>query len=177
MTYQRSSKLAQLASVLAPVLLIVAMRVLLSPGPSQASAASSPAANHSPAPAPTASQPVAAALTAEQQRASDWRHSLKVEAGLNSPMDREMDIVLLPKKEPLPPPPPAPVPKMNPVEGLALTGVLGDQRQSIVAISGKVYRVGDRVKNKLTVTAVDSRRLSVTLTDDEGVEYVLKKDK
>jgi hypothetical protein len=92
-------------------------------------------------------------------------------------MDREMDIVLLPKKEPLPPPPPAPVPKMNPVEGLALTGVLGDQRQSIVAISGKVYRVGDRVKNKLTVTAVDSRRLSVTLTDDEGVEYVLKKDK
>jgi hypothetical protein len=176
MTQKRSSTLAQAASILAPILLIAGMRVMLSPGPSQASAAASPMPGQTSLTIP-ASQPAAATLTAEQQRASDWRRGMKTESDLSSPMDRELDVVLLPKKEPLPPAPPPPAPKVNPVEGLALTGVLGDQRQSIAAISGKVYRVGERIKNGLTLTAVDSRRLSVTLTDDDGVEYVLRKEK
>jgi hypothetical protein len=178
MNTRRRSQMLQWASVGAPVLLIVTMRSIVLSGPSGASAATGGheviAAVPPPPPGTTAGVGSSKPITPEQQRVVDWRSSLKLEASLTSPMDTRIDVVLLPPKKAETPVVPE-APKVDLLEGLVLSGFMGNQTRGLVTISGKVYRVGDVVKPGLRLTAIDLRGGSVSLTSDAGDVLVLVK--
>ena len=174
MNSKRRTQLAQAASIAAPVLLIVGLRTMLAAGPSGAHAASGPVGME-PSPAPVV-LPAAEALTPQQQRVLDWRASLPLDASLRSPMDARIDVVLLPAPVPVVEDVPVvPVALVDPLEGLSLTGTMGNQNAGLARISGKLYRVGDVVRPGFTLTSVDVRGGRIVLTADSGETFELIK--
>ncbi|MCX5689356.1 MAG: hypothetical protein NTV94_06140 [Planctomycetota bacterium] len=170
MNKKRRSQLGQTATIAAPVLLILGLRSLFTAGPSDASAASR--ADGQPAPIQgEVAAPVRQAtpsFTHDQQHAIDWRATLNFNTPLESPMDVRVEVVLLPTQAPEPVLAPAQAPQINPIEGLVLTGTMGNQNAAIAAISGKVYRIGEEVRPGWKLTSVDVRLGRILLTSESG---------
>lgn len=176
MNNKRRTQLGQVASIAAPVLLIVGLRTLLAAGPSGAHAASGPVGIATAPLGSAAGTTAAEALTPQQQRVVDWRASLQLDATLRSPMDARIDVVLLPAPVPVAETGPViPVVVADPLEGLSLTGTMGNQNAGLARISGKLYRVGDIVRPGFTLTSVDVRGGRIVLTADSGETFELIK--
>jgi len=75
-----------------------------------------------------------------------------------------------------PKPAPPPVEKPNPTLGLKLTAVLGNADDQLASINGRIYHIGDSVRKGLKLTAIDQRNARVTLTDDDGKTYEIKRE-
>lgn len=114
-------------------------------------------------------------LSPEQQKAADWILLLPPKYDLVSPLNHPTREIEAPKPAPDTPQTPVPV-KVNPVEGLKLSGVLGNLDDQLAAINGKIYHLGDTVRPGLKLTEIDPRHSRIVLTDSEGKTYELKRE-
>ncbi len=160
----------EVASVAIPLALVYAGRMLVaSPPPVAMIVQSAP-----PVITPTATQSVEK-LSPEQQKAMDWIQSLPPKNELVSPLNHPTREIEVPKPRPEAPQAPVQV-KVNPVEGLKLSGVLGNDDDQLAAINGKIYHLGDTVRPGLKLTEIDPRHSRIVLTDSEGKTYELKRE-
>lgn len=163
----------EVAAIGVPLLLVYMGRTMLASAPTVPTLA----APDMPVITPTAAL-AATQLSSEQAKAAEWVRQLppkySLESPLNHPVPDAPKVVKTPVKEPelLPPPPP----KANPIEGLRLTAVLGNDDGRLAAINGKIYRVGEAVRKGLTLTAIDERNARITLTGDDGSIYQIKRE-
>jgi hypothetical protein len=167
--------LAEGAAVAAPLIVLSVARLLLGSAPESINAQGAV-----PTPAPLVA-PAAKPLSAEQQRAAAWVKGLTTGAPLRSPMDHPTPYTRAqPEPEPAPRPAPDPVPipviaAADPLSGLTLTGVLGNDTGGLAAVNGRIYKVGDRIRG-MAVTAIDIKNNVVELTTSDGVVLRLKRD-
>ena len=173
LSYRNRLQIAELSAITLPLVLVMIGRSALSSPP--------PIATTIQVSGPTVAHPAAGALkplTAEQTKAKDWVRQLPANLELVSPLNHPVEIVIAP--EPTPEPEPEVVkplpPRINPVNGLKLTGVLGNEEGKLAAINGKIYRIGDEVRKGLKLTSIDPRDSVVTLTDSKGEMYTLKRE-
>ena len=169
------SKLALMATLLAPVLAVQGVRVGFgrAAAPAGASAAAQPAVA-----SPVAAEPEKA-LTAAQSKAKNWLGSHTRTLHGRSPMDRADPTPVEVAAGPSGPsdaekPASAPVVEGQP-KGLVVTGMIagGTERLSLASINHRVYRIGDTVTGSWKVSAIDTRKRLVTLTGPEGLEMGL----
>lgn len=176
---QHRRKLAsQIGAIGAPLLVVLAARVLLAPVPGASAASSLTTVVATNVPAGGAS---AVPLSPAQQRAVQWANEV-VWGGLHSPLCRLPEApaptvptptVRTPEVAPRPAlPPPS---REDPTLGLRLTAIMGGADTGMVLINGKLYRAGDEVKPGLRLRDVDARNNRVTLADDRG-EYVIGRE-
>jgi len=172
-TSKQRTLLVDAATVSCPLILVVAVRTLFTPAPSQASAPKASPAQPTPAVVPVAGP---AKLTPEQQKALDWIAGLPPMTGLVSPLDHPIappPVVQQAAHEPDPEPAPATTPAVDPLAGLKLSGILGNETGGLAAINGRVYRVGDVVRPGLKLKLIDARTNTVTFSQDDGSELKL----
>ena len=162
----RNNILLDVAAIAVPLALVLGARVMLKPSPTTAHAGGA-----GPEPAgivvPTAA---GARITPEKQRAVDWINGMSGSSGMRSPMAHPVAAPLVVVHEPEPE---QPVTSVNPLAGLKLTGILGNESGSLAAINGKVYKVGDVVKPGLTLGAIDVHSNTVTFKLADGTELKL----
>jgi hypothetical protein len=164
------------ASVGAPLALVHFGRTLVSsPAPVLINTGPAPA----PALTPVAAQP-ATALTPEQEKAAEWVAKLPTKYELKSPLNHPVDLPppvapTTPQAE-APKAEPPPVPRINPILGLRLTAVLGNEDEQLASINGKIYKIGDVVRKGLKLSAIDQRNARIILTEDDGTTYVIKRE-
>ncbi len=170
------SKLALMATLLAPVLAVQGVRVGF--GRAAAPAGASAAAVQPAAASPVAAEPEKA-LTAGQSKAKNWLGSHTRTLHGRSPMDRAdpapVEVVAVPSV-PNEPAKPASVPVVEgQPKGLVVTGMIagGTDGLSLTSINHHVYRIGDTVTGSWKVSAIDTRKRLVTLTGPEGLEMEL----
>lgn len=170
MSSARHGRIGQIALLAAPVVAIVAVRWLaggLTPAPAS-----------QPAPDPTQASAGAAVaqLTPAQKRALEWIRGASASHRLSSPLDTSTWDVL-PESVPTPRPelPSAPIqPGLKPeVEALRVTAVLGRPDAALVAINGKVYRVGDEAVPGWKIASINIENQSVRISDSEGTEVLV----
>ena len=163
----------EVAAIGLPVLLTYAGRTLLaSPAPAPALAP-----QDMPLITPTV-VPVVPPLSPEQQTATDWLSQLPTKYELNSPLSHpvaEAAPIAIPVPTPQDPVPP-PTPKVNPIEGLRLSAVLGNDGDRLAMINGKIYHIGDTIRKTLKLSEIDARNARVTLTGDDGSIYQIKRE-
>lgn len=114
-----------------------------------------------------------APLTPEQQKATEWLRMLPPKYDLSSPLNHIVVDTQAPKPKP---PPDIPVVQVNPIEGLKLSAVMGNDADQLAVISGKIYHIGDAVRAGLKLTEIDPRNARIVLTDAEGKTYEIKRD-
>jgi hypothetical protein len=159
----------ELASIGAPVLLVYFGQTALS-GNAPAHIAVQVSGPALP-PAPTMP---AKSMTPEQQKATEWARLMPKSFNLTSPLNHPTDApVIKPTKVDEEP---RPVARQSPVNGLKLSAVLGNDGDKLASISGKIYRIGDEVRPGLKLTSIDPRNSVISLTDDDGQVYEIKRD-
>ncbi len=153
-----------------PLILVMAVRTFFTPAPSDAS----PAGAAPTPPAAPAAAPAPVKLDPQQQKAAEWVASLASVKGLTSPLDHP---TAAPPPRPEPKidnePTPEPAPAVDPLAGLKLSGILGNDDGGLAAISGKIYRVGDQVRPGLKLKGIDAKTNTVIFTLDNGSEIKL----
>lgn len=164
----------EIMALAAPLAMVLAGRTLLSAPP--------PSATTTTVSSPTAPIQLAAApkpLSAEQQKAQDWVKGMPATLELISPLNHPVEVVVA-KPEIIadhePEPEPQPLPVESPIRGLKLTAVIGNDDGQVAAINGRIYRIGELVKPKLRLTAIDPKKSSITLTAGNGETYRLKRE-
>lgn len=162
------------AAVACPLILVVAVRTFFAPAPSDASPTKPATSAAAPVIVPVAT---AAKLSAEQQKAVDWVSTLAPMKGLVSPLDHP---VAAPPPRPAhepesqaPDATPEPIPASDPLGGLKLTGILGNDDGGLAAINGRVYKVGDFVRQGLKLKLIEAKSNTVVFTLDDGTELKL----
>jgi 2-oxoglutarate dehydrogenase E2 component (dihydrolipoamide succinyltransferase) len=168
--------LTDAATLFAPLALVLGARVFLAPIPSMAS---STAASQQTLPPPAAA-PAAAKLSPEQKKATDWLAALPSFKGLASPLDHPIAAVVpAPAPDPVAAAPdspaPDPAPAVNPLAGLKLTGILGNDSGGLAAINGRVYRIGDTVRPGLVLTLIEAKTGTIVFKRDDGTELSLRR--
>lgn len=168
----RNALLLETAAIACPLVLIMGVRTFLAPAPT--SAATSPQASLMPAAATPAPQRT---LSIQQTKAQEWVALARTTRTLASPLDHPTPIpppkVVVEHTEPTPEPVAAPA--ANPVEGLTLTGVLGNESGGLAAIGNKIFKIGDKVRPGVELTKIDARANAITLRLDDGTEVVLRR--
>lgn len=109
-------------------------------------------------------------LTPEQQKASEWVRTLADAPDLATPLNHptEAPKVVVTDK-----------PKISAagLAGLKLSSIMGRGSDQFASISGRVYRVGDEVRPGYKLTAIDVAQSSVTIADQAGNTYTLRRGK
>lgn len=153
----------EFAALAAPLVLIVLVRIVLSPAPVAASGAALVTQ-----PTPMVLTP--RTLTSDQQRARAWIESLDASSTLASPFE------LAPKAAAVVSVSTPQVSRRDPAAGLRLTSVLGSDRGGFATINGRVYRPGDRVNDSVTLVSIDVRAKRVVLQLEDGRRVELSCD-
>lgn len=161
------SRVMPVAGILAPVCAVIAARVLFSAGPSVAPAAE-PAVptqlNLTPTP------PASVALTTEQTAALRYVTQTPPAREVDSPMARPQE----PEVEPVRPVQVEPDrPAYDPTQDLELSSVVGAGERAFASINGRIFRLGEQVLEEWTLTSVDVRNRTATLTHADGQVRVL----
>jgi len=111
-------------------------------------------------------------LTEEQEKAAEWVRQMPMAVDMRSPLNHPTDK-----------PPPVPVKKDepkptndSPIRGLKLSAVLGNNGEQLASINGKIYAIGSMVRPGLKLIAIDPREYIITLEDEEGQTYEIKRD-
>ena len=163
------SRLLPVVCILAPVCAVVAARVCFTVGPAEAPAAV-PAGQLLPS-LTTASTPGRTRLTDSQTAALAYLGSLQRGDELDSPMARPS----APAAGPISKDPGQPaMPSYDPTQDLALSSVMGTGPRAIASISGRIYRLGEEIIAGWTLTSVDVRNRTATLTNADGRVCVLQ---
>ncbi|MCC7389343.1 MAG: hypothetical protein IT431_11295 [Phycisphaerales bacterium] len=171
MTLQRpdAARLLPVAGILAPVCAVLAARVFFTVGPAEAPGAV-PAGQALPS-LTTAAAPGRTRLTDAQAAALAYLGSLTRGEEIDSPMARPS----APTAGPITADPDLPaVPSYDPTQDLALSSVMGTGPRGIASISGRIYRLGEEIIAGWTLTAVDVRNRTATLTNTDGRVCVLR---
>jgi hypothetical protein len=163
----------ELSAVAAPVLLFVFVR---SGGPASASAAG----DQTMPPPPMVQMQKPAALTSDQQRASEWLVQFIVPDDIRSPLDHAATRPAAPVITPAIPASSAGVvePDAQPtaaVADLSLTSVVGNAEGGMAIINGAIYRVGEQPLEGYTITLIEPRMNHVVLTDAQGKAHTLER--
>jgi len=160
-------RLLSLAAILAPLGAVIVARALVGGGPAQA-----PAAELELPTLPTVglvSAPATPSLTPEQVAAAEYLSSAQL-SGHGSPMAKPVAPKIEPVVEVRVTPP---TPKVDPTDDLGLSSVMGKGQRAVALISGRIYRIGDEVREGWTLTAVDVQSRTATLTHGDGRTCVL----
>jgi hypothetical protein len=167
--------LTDAATLAAPLALVLAARAFFAPAPSIAG--STPAAQQS-LPPPAAPTQLAK-LTPEQVKAADWLASMPSFKGMTSPLDHPV-AAPAPIPDPAPTvevsePDPAPSPAADPLAGLKLTGILGNDQGGLAAINGRIYRIGDTVRPGLVLKLIEAKTSTIVFVREDGTEIRLRR--
>ncbi len=168
-------RFAPVGAILAPILLVMAIRGLLG-GVSQAPAAPT-AATH----ALGVPQDVLLHASDEQRRAAEWsRRHTRVESGA-SPMERiEAPAATIPASVPSVLPEQAqtvPTPESSPLDSLKLTSIIGRDQTGLVAANGHVHRFGEELEPGWKITMIDARARVIDVTNSSGTVRRLSLDR
>jgi len=156
---------AQLVAVAGPLVVLLAVRVLLSPSTVTAGAVQQ-VSQPMPVTAPVAK------LSPEQQTVIEWCAAQDA-GGIVSPFVRELfprPIVAEPAQGGGEPEiaPEQPPPQGSPAAGLRLSAVMSTSEGGVAIISGKMYKPGQEVRAGVRLTRIDARTSRVELTDAQG---------
>lgn len=168
LSFQRRTIGVEAAAIAVPILLVYFGRVMIASPAPQTGAVQV----NTPVIVPTAGETVVA-LSPEQQKAAEWLRLLPPKYDLATPLNHIEAQAAPPKPKPVDE---APVVRANPIEGLKLSAVMGNENDQLASINGKIYRIGDAVRPGLKLTGIDHRRSRIVLTDSEGATYEIKRD-
>jgi hypothetical protein len=166
------SKLVWVATLLAPVLAVQAVRATFGVSTTPTTASAAPIGPQPSAPATPAADPEKA-LTPTQAKARGWLLSRTHTLQTRSPMDRP-DPAPIAEVAPKPAdasPTPAPVIPIDDMPvALSLSAMIGSNGsgQPLTLINHKVYRVGEAVTPHWRVASIDTKKRIVTLVGPDN---------
>ena len=175
MSSKHRTILLDACAIACPLILVVAVRTFFAPAPSAAGTSPAPGGTQVPAVIPVAA---AAKLTPDQQKAADWIAALPPMKGLASPLDHPVPATPPPSIEPQtaagePVDQPEIAPVVDPLAGIRLTGILGNKDGGLVAINGRIYKVGDPVRPGIKIKLINAATSTVTFSLEDGTELKL----
>lgn len=170
------TKAAWVATLLSPLIAVQGVRYLVIGEASPVSAGAAVSGGQMmPATAAEAAKP----LTAAQTKAAQWLASRTVALNLRSPMDMPDPVAPTPMPEPVVkvPEAPTPAPKDDDTpHHLVLTSILGgagESSRSLASINHRIYRVGDEVAPGWRLSAIDSKKREIVLSNSDGRSLTL----
>ncbi len=167
-----SSRLMTAGALIAPILVVQLVRVGLGPG---AGPAMSAAAVGTPDQSTDAAQKPIAPLTAQDRTLATWIAKLQRPDAIKSPMEfipapesvaAAEEPVAVPRVEISQGDNTIPAATRVPVD-LTLGAIMGSSESALAMIGGKVRRVGDTIYPGWTITSINPREQTVTITGPE----------
>lgn len=166
---QARRNLALVGAMVAPVVVVQALRGLFGPeglSPSATQAAVAPDRGERPTARAAEECPVEARLRGYLARLDRARPS-------RSPMDSIEAAPDAPTFTPDPSPPDTPARASGPSTALTLSAVLRSSSGTMAAINGRIYGVGQSIEPGWVVAAINADDLSVTIRGPDGQELTL----
>jgi hypothetical protein len=164
----RSLILVEVGAVAAPLILVLAVRSLMTPAPSMGGTQAYDNA-------PAAVLPVVEKkLLPEQVKALDWIAHIGSHADLRSPMAHP-DLVAPAPIDQHDEPTPEPIPATNPLAGVKLTGIIGTSEGGLAAVNGRIYKIGETVRPGLVLARINARANLIVLKAADGTEVTIRR--
>ncbi|MBL0869509.1 MAG: hypothetical protein IBJ18_02915 [Phycisphaerales bacterium] len=177
--FANPKRFASAAALLAPIVIVQGLRSTMGSAadPASSHAAGISTLSDQPTPAIQETSPALKPLSAAQREAQKWLHALDRRVPVQSPLAHApapADAPVIRTSEPITEPAQQPVASTKPRADLSLGGIMGAKDRTLALIGGKVYRAGDTIEPGWTISQIDPRAQTVTITGPANETITLR---